>query len=57
MIKRVQGEQTVAGTSKQETHPSLMSFASRSRYAFHLSPMTLPQEKHRTGMICTHTIR
>lgn len=33
------------------TDPSLMSRDSRSRYAFHLSPMTFPHEKHRTGII------
>lgn len=26
-------------------------------YAFHLSPITLPHEKHRTGMICESAIR
>jgi hypothetical protein len=33
------------------TDPSLMSFARSSRYAFHLSPMTFPHEKQRTGII------
>ena len=32
-------------------HPSVISLASNSRYAFHLSPMTFPHEKQRTGMI------
>jgi hypothetical protein len=35
----------------QHAHPSVMSLASSSRYAFHLSPMTFPHEKQRTGMI------
>lgn len=33
------------------THPSLISLDRSSKYAFHLSPMTFPHEKHRTGMI------
>jgi len=39
------------GYEAQQAHPSVMSLASSSRYAFHLSPMTLPHEKQRTGMI------
>jgi hypothetical protein len=39
-----------------ESYPSLISLASNSRYAFHLSPMTFPHEKHLTGIICEHEI-
>ena len=36
---------------KLRTNPSLIFSASIFKYSFHLSPMTLPQEKHRTGII------
>ena len=39
------------GRKPQYAHPSVMSLASSSRYAFHLSPMTFPHEKQRTGII------
>jgi hypothetical protein len=34
-----------------QAHPSEKSLEIRSKYAFHLSPTTLPHEKQRIGMI------
>jgi hypothetical protein len=54
-VKSVTEEEKKPGETENRqaglTNPSNMSFARRSRYAFHLSPMTFPHEKQRTGMI------
>ena len=49
--EEVDGQQIERTRGPSRTYPSLMSFDSKSRYAFHLSPMTFPHEKQRTGMI------
>jgi hypothetical protein len=57
LIKSVSG--SLSGLLQLElavTHPSLISLANNSRYAFHLSPMTFPHEKHLTGIICEYQV-
>jgi hypothetical protein len=34
---------------REDSYPSLISSDNSARYGFHLSPMTFPQEKQRTG--------